>query len=105
VIPAEAVEAAAKQMAVNDGDLIGWALYQADAQRVLEAAAPYMLAGVEDVLAQWDAEASGNQNVANELRKGPRTNMNRSEIARHEQAAVIAKNHATRIRNAIAGTK
>ena len=53
MIPAEAVEAAAKQMAVNDGDLIGWALYQADAQRVLEAAAPYIRAqALEDAAAE-----------------------------------------------------
>lgn len=64
VIPAEAVEAAAKQMAVNDGDLIGWALYQADAQRVLEAAAPYMMAAAwEEAIEAYKAWTWDDENM------------------------------------------
>ncbi|MCY1243317.1 hypothetical protein D9M72_563270 [compost metagenome] len=85
-------------------------LVEEEADAAFIAAAPSTVARllgalerVEGVLAQWDAEAAGNRNTAAELRKEPRTNMNRTEIARHEQAAVIAQNHAVRIRAAITG--
>lgn len=49
-IPEEAVEAAAKQMAVNDRDILSWVIYQSDAQRVLEAAAPHMLTRITNAV-------------------------------------------------------
>jgi len=101
VIPDEAVEAV---LAVLRRDDLWELSDREEAILVLQAAAPHLMAGVESVLAEWDAEAIGNRNTAAELRKAPRTAMNRNDIARHEQASVIAQNHATRIRNAIAGT-
>lgn len=62
------------------------------------------LGRVEALGAEMEAEAVANRNVATNLRN-EWGSTNREETARHEQAAVIAENHATRIRAAVAAAK
>lgn len=60
---------------------------------------------VEELTTQLLNESKGNRSTANELRKGELTYQNREDIRAHEQASVIGRNHASRIRAAVAAAK
>ena len=60
----EAVEAAAKQMALDDGNQFDWTMYQHGARAALKAAAPHIIAHAAKHLADGMRSWAGVDEIA-----------------------------------------